>query len=215
MKAHTRIYFKFFGYTIADFISCECCGRQSTDIHHINPRGMGGSKEKDTIDNLMALCRECHIKYGDKKEYKEYLQGIHDKLIAPIKNMGIHYKALETQGTRKTRNKMENKRFILTGKELKERDKKVIAEAAQAYYRRATFPLRGQDHTTEGMKKYILNDTYDVALPEAVEIWDDNQIEIYNGAGVIGTIEETEAWIRGAKFMRDKIFNQLNPSNNE
>jgi 5-methylcytosine-specific restriction endonuclease McrA len=37
---------------------------------------MGGTKKVDTIDNLIALCRECHIKFGDKKEYKEFLQDI-------------------------------------------------------------------------------------------------------------------------------------------
>ena len=35
---------------------------------------MGGSKKKDTFDNLIAVCRECHLKYGDKKQYKEFLK---------------------------------------------------------------------------------------------------------------------------------------------
>ena len=30
------------------------------DIHHIEPRGAGGSKAKDYIENLMSLCRSCH-----------------------------------------------------------------------------------------------------------------------------------------------------------
>ena len=42
---------------------------------------MGGSKFKDIIENLMALCRECHITYGDKKQYKEYLKEIHLKKL--------------------------------------------------------------------------------------------------------------------------------------
>jgi IS1 family transposase len=40
---------------------------------------MGGSKDKDTIENLMGLCRKCHIEYGDKKQYKEFLKDIHAK----------------------------------------------------------------------------------------------------------------------------------------
>ena len=38
---------------------------------------MGGTKEAENIDNLQALCRSCHVKYGDKKEYKEFLKDIH------------------------------------------------------------------------------------------------------------------------------------------
>ena len=43
-------------------------------------------------------------------------------------------------------------------------------------------------------------------LPNMVTIWDDEQIEIYNGVGVVGSIRDTEKWIEGAKFMRDKII---------
>jgi 5-methylcytosine-specific restriction endonuclease McrA len=71
-----------FKYTIADFIECEICGKQATDIHHIDSRGMGGSKNKDTIENLMALCRECHILYGDKKKYMEFLIQTHLKKLS-------------------------------------------------------------------------------------------------------------------------------------
>jgi len=41
---------------------------------------MGGSN-KDKIENLMALCRMCHIKYGDKKHFKEWLQKVHTETI--------------------------------------------------------------------------------------------------------------------------------------
>jgi 5-methylcytosine-specific restriction endonuclease McrA len=44
-------------------------------------RGMGGSKEADNINNLMALCRECHLEYGDKKQYIDYLKEIHNDKI--------------------------------------------------------------------------------------------------------------------------------------
>lgn len=81
MKKHVKIYLEYFGYDESDFIPCEVCGRRGQDIHHIECRGMGGSKEKDTIDNLQALCRECHFKYGDRKSYKEFLKEIHDDKI--------------------------------------------------------------------------------------------------------------------------------------
>ncbi len=42
---------------------------------------MGGTKKPEDINNLMALCRDCHVKFGDKKQYKEYLKETHKKLI--------------------------------------------------------------------------------------------------------------------------------------
>jgi len=62
-----------FGYDTSDFIPCEVCGSQAVDIHHIHPRGMGGSKLRDNIENIMALCRTCHEFYGDKKQHMDFL----------------------------------------------------------------------------------------------------------------------------------------------
>ncbi len=81
MKKHTKIYLNHFGYTTADFIPCEVCQSKAIDIHHIECRGMGGIKSKDTIENLMALCRNCHEKFGDKKQYMDYLKSIHKKCL--------------------------------------------------------------------------------------------------------------------------------------
>jgi len=81
VRKHTKIYFSYFGYDESDFIPCECCSRRAVDIHHIDARGMGGGKEADAIENLMAVCRSCHEKYGDKKEYKEFLKRIHSQKI--------------------------------------------------------------------------------------------------------------------------------------
>lgn len=80
MKNHTKLYLESFGYDVTDFIQCEICHKQAVDIHHIDARGMGGTN-KDSIENLMALCRECHIHFGDKKQFKEYLKTIHNKVI--------------------------------------------------------------------------------------------------------------------------------------
>lgn len=77
MKNHTKIYLNFFGFDTSDFIPCEMCGLKAQDIHHIEARGMGGSKHADTIENLMALCRKCHIDFGDKKQHKEMLKVVH------------------------------------------------------------------------------------------------------------------------------------------
>lgn len=62
-------------------ILCEVCSKKAVDIHHIDAKGMGGSKTKDTIENLMAVCRSCHTKYGDKKQFKEFLIKKHLKCL--------------------------------------------------------------------------------------------------------------------------------------
>lgn len=78
MKKHTKVYLQAMGYDTTDWIPCEVCGSQAVDIHHIEARGMGGSKHADVIENLMGLCRKCHVEYGDRKDIKDWLQGIHD-----------------------------------------------------------------------------------------------------------------------------------------
>ena len=81
MKNHTKVYLEFFNLDTSDTPLCEVCGKVAVDIHHINSRGMGGSNNADDIHNLMALCRQCHIDYGDKKQYKIQLQDVHNKTI--------------------------------------------------------------------------------------------------------------------------------------
>ena len=84
MQKHTKTYLKFFDYFGDEYVPCEMCNAKAVDIHHIVARGMGGS-EKDDIENLMALCRNCHIKYGDKKQYLDMLKQRH-KLKVKRKN---------------------------------------------------------------------------------------------------------------------------------
>jgi len=81
MKPHTKIYLKAFGYDGSEFMPCEVCGARGIDIHHIDSRKMGGTKGKDVIENLMLLCRTCHEKYGDRKQFKEFLQNIHNQKL--------------------------------------------------------------------------------------------------------------------------------------
>jgi len=81
LKKHTKIYFEYFGYDTTSFVRCEVCGAAANDIHHIQARGMGGSKHADCIENLMALCRKHHEMYGDRKQWKDWLQKVHDLKI--------------------------------------------------------------------------------------------------------------------------------------
>ena len=88
MKKHVRIYLNYFDYGEQDFIPCEVCLRRAVDVHHIDIKGMGGSKFKDYIENLMGLCRDHHDDAHDytltfdvlKKRHKYFMEN-KDKLI--------------------------------------------------------------------------------------------------------------------------------------
>lgn len=78
---YKEVYFNYFGYDAGSFIPCEITGGRYQDIHHISCKGMGGSKKKDTIDNLMALTRQAHVFYGDKKKWKDWLKMVHNSFL--------------------------------------------------------------------------------------------------------------------------------------
>ena len=84
MKKHTKIYIDHFNYCEQDFVPCEMCGTKAVDVHHIEPRGMGGSKTKDYIENLVGLCRQCHLKAEKSKEFNVKVKNIH------LKNLKKH-----------------------------------------------------------------------------------------------------------------------------
>ena len=75
MKRHVKVYLEENGYDVCDVIICEIpdCGQVAVDIHHIEPRGMGGSKNKDVNENLIALCRPSHDKAEASEYSKKYL----------------------------------------------------------------------------------------------------------------------------------------------
>ena len=66
MQKHIRIYFKHYGYGVDDVIKCEECGGRAVDIHHIKHRSHCSKEEVNKIENLQALCRECHNKKHNK-----------------------------------------------------------------------------------------------------------------------------------------------------
>ena len=82
MQRHTKIYLQAAGIKPGEYITCEWCGCPATDIHHIQRRGMGGSKTADRPENLMALCRSCHERMGDKVEYKDSLRDRHQEVMS-------------------------------------------------------------------------------------------------------------------------------------
>ena len=64
MQKHTKVYMQFFDYGEQDFVMCEMCMQdRAVDIHHLTKQSkFGNKKEKDYIENLMGLCRDCHNK---------------------------------------------------------------------------------------------------------------------------------------------------------
>ena len=79
MVKYKKVYLDYFDLDISDFIACEVCGSRAIDIHHIEPKGMGGSKTKDNIENLIAVCRGCHIGCHNSKKFNNYAKEIHLK----------------------------------------------------------------------------------------------------------------------------------------
>ena len=70
MQKYIKIYINHYWYDETDFIQCEVCGKQSSDIHHINWRI--GENYWD-VNWLIALCRECHIKAHSSEITKDQL----------------------------------------------------------------------------------------------------------------------------------------------
>ena len=80
MKKHVKIYSEFMGIGEQDKPLCEFCkSKIAVDVNHISPRGMGGSRKKDYIENLIGLCRTCHNAFEAKLITKEELYFITKK----------------------------------------------------------------------------------------------------------------------------------------
>lgn len=90
MKKHTKIYMNYFGFKIPEDCFCEICGSPSNDLHHLKARGMGGNPngDKDVIENLMALCRRCHIEKGDVPNEMDFLKQKHKQFMIKYGKMG-------------------------------------------------------------------------------------------------------------------------------
>ena len=86
MVKHKQVYLEGSGYSEGDYIPCEVCESTAVDIHHIEARGMGGTKRTEEFGNLMALCRKCHNEYGDITDLKDMLKQIHYRRFDKIFN---------------------------------------------------------------------------------------------------------------------------------
>ena len=62
-------------------IRLKGCTGTAVDIHHIEARGIGGSIDKDGVENLIQTCRSCHeIAEGDP-DLKPLLKKIQSAII--------------------------------------------------------------------------------------------------------------------------------------
>ena len=62
---------QFFNYEEQDFIPCEMCNSQAVDIHHLERRTRN-KVTNDYIENLIAVCRDCHIKAESDRCFNMY-----------------------------------------------------------------------------------------------------------------------------------------------
>tara|TARA_R100001443_G_scaffold100577_1_gene108102 strand:+ start:25711 stop:26013 length:303 start_codon:yes stop_codon:yes gene_type:complete len=78
MQKHTKVYFNFFGYDESSYINCEMeCGARAVDIHHLERRN---KTKNDYIENLVALCRDCHINCNESS-FNMYVRVKHLELV--------------------------------------------------------------------------------------------------------------------------------------
>lgn len=78
-----------------DLFICEICyikygfTTRLADVHHIESRGMGGSKERDNPENLIGVCRihhnYCHADPPEQKISKNEQREIHRRFTKWIK----------------------------------------------------------------------------------------------------------------------------------
>ena len=97
MLPHTKNYFKRFGIDPGDWIGCEIpkCNQKAVDLHHVIPKGMGGSKtykfngrtyDIDDAHNIIALCRKHHEDAHAHVYSKDELRLIHNYKLSGRNN---------------------------------------------------------------------------------------------------------------------------------
>ena len=80
MQKHTKVYFNFFGYAEGDYIPCEMCNSPAVDIHHLERRTRN-KVTNDYIENLVAVCRSCHLACESDNAFNMYTRIKHLELV--------------------------------------------------------------------------------------------------------------------------------------
>ena len=61
----------FFGYDESSTILCEMCNAVAVDIHHLERRTRN-KVTNDYIENLVAVCRSCHLACESDNSFNMY-----------------------------------------------------------------------------------------------------------------------------------------------
>lgn len=77
MQDYTRTYLDAFGLDETDFVPCEICAKKATEITEI----IKDKKVLYAIENLLAVCSNCEIKYNNETDFIPLLLKIHKKRL--------------------------------------------------------------------------------------------------------------------------------------
>lgn len=96
MKPYIKNAHVFWGLDDYEASECTITGRPTNEWHHLKPRGMGGSKHRDTPINLAPVCREIHDKAEHDPAFNRHLIKRHVtniiNHIARFHNLRIEFK---------------------------------------------------------------------------------------------------------------------------
>lgn len=90
MQKYIKVYTEFFGIGEQDVVLCTNCNALSNDLHHVYIKGMGGRKTYERngktldingVENIISLCRGCHVKAHSGQLDQEYLYKLQAKHI--------------------------------------------------------------------------------------------------------------------------------------
>ena len=79
MKDYKKLFSRYWGISTDDVPLCWGCNQAvAVDIHHIEPKRMGGVQQNrlNRIDNLFAVCRNCHTLAHKNKSVNEEFKKI-------------------------------------------------------------------------------------------------------------------------------------------
>tara|TARA_Y100000114_G_C11607104_1_gene253280 strand:+ start:128 stop:406 length:279 start_codon:yes stop_codon:yes gene_type:complete len=91
MKDYKKLFSRYWSVSSDDTLLCWYCNQAvAVDIHHIESKKMGGVKNNrlNRIDNLFAVCRECHTLAHKNKSVNEELKKIlQERIVLREKNL--------------------------------------------------------------------------------------------------------------------------------
>ena len=106
MQKHTKVYMNFFNYAEGDTILCEMeCGSVAVDIHHLERRTRN-KVTNDFIENLVGMCRSCHIKAESDRCFNMYARIKHlENVCVQVHSLIELNKRLKKYANKKSGNK--------------------------------------------------------------------------------------------------------------